>query len=38
MRDQDAKEGLEKGEYADDHLVFERLERYDMGEEYTIRE
>ena len=37
-RDQEAKEGLERGEYPEDHLVFERLERYDMGEEYIIRE
>ena len=37
-RDQEAMKGLERSEYAEDHLVFEHLERYDMGEEYTVRE
>ena len=37
-RDQEAMKGLERSEYAEDHLVFEHLERYDMGEEYTLRE
>ena len=37
-RDQEAMKGLERSEYAEDHLMFEHLERYDMGEEYTLRE